>query len=567
MTMNGTMLTRTRAKTILLFSLCAFLLCVQIQAAEESDNALPYPPRTFIYVMDYSGSMDPMQPAIEAGRDMLSALLPEERTIEIKFAEKVLESEDRLDTVRETSVLTGLRAADQTLGKLWSANPEQKVTVLLFSDMHNTVQANDGRTRLTQAYFDEVERPELQELEKKWNEYVRDGKLHFYTLPWLYQLPNEDSERPTYPFDPTHTAYAALSEETLPNSQAEILRACVEAYAQVLTGGSGIEWVELSAVEAEGGLSVLLNESYRTFLFSEQALDNVVGDYSSSELGPWSLNSGANVHLLERTKSGTYLLTNLFGDTKVSALAVPQPRITIDITPKDPMCMESSVSIKVGVKAGREYLDYDGSNSDCMLQISAPSGKTEALTAEYGAGQNYYDFSFIPQEKGCYEVSVLYMSGDDVRSVSEWLEVSAFRVVLKGQARWDYEDLKDKLQKLEKGQTLDIRLADYYSTPYRRLEFMIEGAEENSAAEWDALSGENGEIKITARWEGDATLRYTINYYDISSGALDNSVDYSLKIEVQKAKPNIWSTVGVSAVAIAAVAIVIHHAHSNKREI
>ena len=79
----------------------------------------------------------------------------------------------------------------------------------------------------------------------------------------------------------------------------EILTACVEAYACVLTGSDGTWWTEAEISTSADTLTVSLEESYRTFLYLDQAPRGIDRDRGAVEFQAWTPSSGGCLLMID----------------------------------------------------------------------------------------------------------------------------------------------------------------------------------------------------------------------------------------------------------------------------
>lgn len=550
----------SRFLLILLLLLC--LLPVPAAAEEDVETDVPYPDRTFLYIVDCSASMEGYRDALNTGRQMLSDLLPKEKTIVIAFAgtAEVVPS-GILSFGGETSVLAGVQKADEVLNTLWSADPARQVTTILFSDMNSSVQAVDGVTPLTDASYDE-EAARLLEIQERWNQYTQAGNFNYYSLNWsVPPLPNER----TVFFSPISSgsgAHQPLDTQS-ENFTREILTACVEAYACVLTGSDGTRWTEAEASTSAGTPTVSQEESYRTFLYLDQAPDGIECNGRTVKLSPpWTTSSGGCVLMIENADSGLYTLYGVSTDAQILCLTIPQPKITVKVSPEPVVCFDN-VTISIGTVAGGSYLGYDDSNSSCLLNISGTSDdRPQVLSGDYNEDLSCYEVAFQPDRKGEYQITLYYtVYGDDrvLRTIPYPLDVGAYYIRLDAQTQREFNALRRQLQRISAGEEITFRLSDYYHTSYRQLAFVIEEPEDPTLATWEPGTDNTGTVTVRGLKEGETTLRCTINYYEEGIDMPDNSQELILKITVLPGKNRplpVWLIVTLSG-AVVAIAVII----------
>lgn len=544
-------------RSLVLFLLLCLLLIPAAATAplEDEETEIPYPDRAFLYVVDCSGSMEDYQNALNTGRQMLSDLLPEESTIVIAFNGKaeILPGGD-LTFGGQTSVLTGMEKADSVLEELWLTDPAQKVTAILFSDMNSTVEAADGYTLLTDASFQE-EAARLSEIEGRWNQYALLGNLNFYSLSWQSEPSPEEYTVSFSPISGGTGRFQPLDTESADFTR-EILKACVEAYACILTGSDEFQWAEATVIPSDSSPTVSLEESYRTFLYLNQIPNGITNSRGPVEFQPWYSTSGGCVLLIENTESELYTLDGVSEDSQVLYLTVPHPKITVNV-PDTVTCFDETV-FSIGIVAGDSYLGYDDSNSSCLLSITVPEEELpRVLSGSYNEVQGYYEFEFIPNKKGVHEITIYYtIFGNDqvLRTISCELDVEPYAIKLMGQAQREYRDLRVRLQEIREGEEISFLLSDYYTTQYRQLEFVVEGSEDPEIAIWEPISDGTGAVTVQGLKEGKTVLHYKINYYEDSLGTPENTEEFTLEIDVLPGDSSI--PVGL-IVGLAGTAVVI----------
>lgn len=555
---------------ILLLLLCLLLIpAVATVPLEDEKAEVPYPDRTFLYIVDCSSSMDNYQDALNTGRQMLSDLLPEESTIVISFSGKAeVHTTGELVFGGQTSVLAGIEKADSVLEELWSTDPARKVTAILFSDMNSTVEAADGRTLLTEE-SSQREQVRLSEIESRWSQYALLGNLNFYSLNW--QSKPSDGEYPVL-FSPISGGIGHFQPLDAENADfaREILKTCVEAYACVLTGSDEFRWAKAAAVPLGSSLTLSLDESYRTFLYLDQIPSGITNSRGSVKFLPWDSGSGGYVLMIENVKSGFYTLDGVSEDGRVLCLTIPQPKITVNVSQDTVTCFDD-VAFSIGIVAGDSYLGYDDSNSSCLLRITAPEEELpRVLSGWYNEEQGYYEFEFTPDKKGTHEITIYYtIFGNDqvLRTISYELDVKPYAIKLMGQAQREYRDLRVYLQKIQEGEEISFRLSDYYSTSYRQLEFIVEAPEEPEIAIWEPISDGTGAVTVRGLKEGKTVLRCKINYYEDGVDIPDNTEEFTLEINILPGEQSIsiWLIVGLAGAVTVIVVVSVLLVRRRKR--
>lgn len=542
------------------------LLCLPSipAAAEDAKTDVPYPDRTFLYIVDCSGSMEGYRDALNTGRQMLSDLLPEEKTTVIAFTGTAgVVPSGILSFGGQTSVLAGVEKADEVLNALWSADPAQQVTAILFSDMNSTVQAIDGHTPLTEVSKNE-EDARLLEIQKRWDQYAQTGNLNFYSLNWS-ATPAPGEYRVSFsPISGGSGAHQPVDTQSADFTR-EILTACVEAYACVLTGSDEARWTEAEISTSADTLTVSLGESYRTFLYLDQAPRGIDRDRGAVEFQAWTPSSGGCLLMIENADSGLYTFNGVSSDAQILCLTIPQPKITVKVSP-DPVICFDNVTISIGTVAGDSYLGYDDSNSSCLLKISGTGDDLgQVLSGNYNEDLGCYEVEFQPDRKGQYQITLYYtVYGNDhvLRTISRPLDVEAYYVRPGPQTQRELNALRRQLQQISAGEEITFCLSDYYYTSYRRLEYVIEEPEDPTLAMWEPGTDNTGTVTVRGLKEGETTLRCTINYYEEGIDTPDNSQELTMKIAVLPRKDHpipVWliATLAGATVAIAVVSILL----------
>lgn len=520
---------------------------------ENEKTEVPYPDRTFLYIVDCSNSMGDYQKALNTGRQMLSDLLPAESTIVISFNGKAeVYPTSELTFGGQTSVLAGIEKADSVLEELWSTDPARKVTAILFSDMNSTVEAVDGRTLLTEE-SSQREQVRLSEIESRWSQYARLGNLNFYSLNWRSKPSSIEFPVSFSPISGGTGHFQPLDAENADFTR-EILKTCVEAYACVLTGSDEFRWAEATAAPSGSSLTVSLDESYRTFLYLNQIPSGITNSRGSVKFRLWDSGSSGYVLMIENAESGLYTLEGVSEDGQVLCLTVPQPKITVNVSQDTVTCF-GDVAFSIGIVAGDSYLGYDDSNSSCLLRIAAPGEElTRVLPGRYNESLGYYEFEFTPEKKGTHEITIYYtIFGNDqvLRKISYALDVKPYAIKLMGQAQREYRDLRVHLQKIQKGEEISFRLSDYYTTSCRQLEFVVEAPEDPETAIWEPISDGTGAVTVRGLKEGKTVLRYKINYYEDGVDTPDNTEEFTMEIIVllEDSSIPVWLIIVLSGAA------------------
>lgn len=543
----------------LLYAVC--LICIMpcsVLAAEEGE--VPYPPRTFLYIADCSGSMGKYKEALETGRQMICDLLPENTTV-VAFRSDAQIVSGTLSFGGETSVLSGIELADEALADFWQKDQEQKVTAILFSDMDSTVEAADGKTYLQDASF-RAEAARLRDIEQRWLRYDAEGKLNFYLLCWNPEKPEG------YPVSFMPIRKNMDDSQTFkikqPDSAEEILKTCVEAYSRVLTGSDVAQWCEADGRYSEGVLSLPLTESYRTFLYIDGGCGSI--DTSVEELREWHCNEKTIVMLNNTEQGGECRINDISADSKVSLFCIPQPQVSVEQSAESVMCYDT-VTFSVGTMAGEQYIGYAVSDSNCSVKVTGPDGE-ESLLPLYNEEKKCYEIKYTPQKNGEYEFSILYLIKGDkpiTRKLSYKIKAQPYEIVLHGQAQRGYQALCTGLQRLQAGTDFSFCLSDYYTTPYRRLEFIVDEPESSEVAVWDPVSDEKGEVTIRPCAKGSTKLHYTICYYEDGDSEPDYTVGYDLEIDVApKGSSEIPPILIAGTVGAAIILILIYYFKKRK---
>ena len=547
----------------------AFLLLYLLTVpatAELEEEEIPYPDRTFLYIVDCSGSMKDYQDVLNAGRQMLSDLLPAENTIVVAFSEKsYVVSDGSLHFGGQTSVLAGVELADNILDELWAVNPEQKVTAILFSDMYSTVEAADGSTWLTEDTF-HAESQRLSDIEARWSQYALQGKLKFYSLNWNFESPPDGFLISFSPFTGGVGNFPPLEIRGKESAQ-EILKACVGAYSCVLTGSDAFAWVEAKTAQSDPFLTIFLEDSYRTVLYLEQAPNSISNSDGTVKFRSWPVPFGGCVLMIENAADGLYTLDGISADGQALCLTIPQPQIVVDVSADTVICFDE-ITISIGGTAGQGYLDYDASNSTCLLKIAVPEEEVPVvLPGSYNVDRGCYEFSYRPEKKGGHDITIFYTvygNGQVPRKILYQLNVDPFRIVLKGDSLRKFQDLRRQLQQIEEGSEFSFKLSDYYTTPLRRLEFIVGESDDPEIAVWEPVSDAAGEVNIRGLQEGYTILHYTINYYEEGVDTPDNTEELTLAVLVHLAPDPvppywIWGVIAaVSAASIGITCLILH---------
>lgn len=525
-----------------------------VPAMAEASDSVPYPPRTFLYIVDCSGSMSSYQDALNEGRQMLLDLLPD-NTIVVPFAEKVYPATASLTFDKNTSVLAGIRDADERLEKLWADNPDQEVTAVLFSDMYSTVESDGSNAELIEGSEEcESEIEELANIASRWSEYVWEGKLRFYSLNWSSDP--SDGVRMPFPVPPPPAESAGPLPSIVPDN-AEILKTCVEVYAGVLTGRNSAEWKQAETKWSDDVLTVPLDERYREFLYLSERPSRAIGP-GGEVLKCWGPPDGC-ILLVEGAGEGVCSIEGVSTTAQVMSFTIPKPALDVSFS-TDPMSVFNPVTISVGVTDGKSYLDYDDSNSTCFLKVLAPGDSTpQVLTSSYDPVQNIHGFTFVPETLGDYEFMLSYMifgAEQDVRELVFEKESVCTAPVPDGQQFREYIALSQKLQALEKGAEVQFTLSNYYEKPNIGLEFVVEAPEDDAVAAWDSSMDETGTVTVQGRGPGSTVLRYTINCYLEGEDAPCCSEAHELSISVTATRQSALKIVLAAVVGIVVLAVV-----------
>ena len=540
-----------------LWSALAALMLIWLLTAPamaEMVDTVPYPPRTFLYIVDCSGSMADYQEVLNVGRQMLLDLLPPENTIVIAFAEAPRDVTDSLEFGGGTSVLAGIRAADKILEELWTDNPEQEVTAVLFSDMYSTVQADNNTVTLvkdedeTSVYS--LENKELIDIASRWTDYVWGGKLRYYSLNWPYDSSEEMSKgvHIQFPVPPPPSENGNLFPSTVPGN-ADILKTCVEVYAGVLTGRSSGGWKSAASTWTDEVLTVALDERYREFLFLDEVPRRAVGP-GGEELKSWSLPDGCLL-LVEGGVEGICSIEGTSANAEILSFTIPQPKLEVNFS-ADPMSIYDLTTISVAVTDGRNYFGYDDSNSVCFLDVTAPGESTPwVLSSSYNSLKNSHEFTYTPETLGKHEFRITYMvlgAEQIVRELVYAKDSVCTPPVPNVQQMREYSALSQKLLNLEKGKEIQFTLSNYYEKQHVRLEYVVEAPEDDTIAVWEVTAEGIGTVTVQGCGNGNTVLHYTINCYLDGEDMPCYSVEYELPISV-KAPPKPLLNIAVMAVA------------------
>jgi len=532
-----------------------------VPAGAEDMEAVPYPARTFLYIVDCSGSMKNYQEVLNVGRQMLLDLLPKENTIVVAFKNQPYTPEDTLQFSGETSVLSGIMRADEILEELWHQNPEQEVTAVLFSDMCSTVAASDGMTPLTEALA-QAENEQMADIAKRWNGYTAADKLRVYSLNWSTNTSEDEEE--VFPMSftvlPPPSAdtdiFRPLDSSSDEFSQ-EMLKLCVEVYASVLTGGSGFEWEDTSGTWADDILTVPLSERYREFLFLNEVPTRVVGP-SEETLKCWPLSDGC-ILMLESGEAEVCSIEGVSSDTAVQSLVIPQPRIEVTSS-EESMTLFSPVTISVAATDGKNYLGYDSSNSICLLKVTAPEEEMpQMLSCEYDLTQNSYQFTYTPEALGSHTFELTYIvlgAEPATRTFSFEKEAAATCPEPSGYRLRDYRDLTQNLQNMTKEKDIEFKLSDYFMDPHMQLEFVVKGPKDPKIATWESSTDQTGEVTVQGVGAGTTTLQYTVKGYIDGSDTPCCSENYELTICVTSSTQRLVPVVLIAAAIAVAIAVI-----------
>lgn len=528
-------------------------LLVMPTAAETAGN-VPYPPRTFLYIVDCSGSMSGYKEILNLGRQILLDLLPD-NTIVVAFAEDILPTTDgQLKFDGNTSILAGIRGADRVLEELWANNPEQQVTAVLFSDLRSTVEAdNSGKELDRDSEQCKAEIDQLAEIARRWSGYVWEDKLRFYTLNWVSTRPT--GVPMTFPVPPPPSETADPLPSIVPTN-ADILKTCVEVYAGVLTGRSSAEWEHAAGVWSGDVLTVALDDRYRSFLYLDQTPSRAIGP-GGEELKSWSLTDGCLL-MVEGGAEGICTIEGVSADAQVLSFTIPQPKLEVNFS-ADPMSIFDPVTISIAVTDGKNYLSYDDSNSICFMEITAPGEAIpQVLSSSYDPLQHCHEFTFTPEALGDYEFKLTYMilgAETDNRELVFTKEAVCTPPTPNAQQFREYSALSQKLLNLEKGSEVQFSLSSYYEKPNLRLEFVVAEPEDNTVAAWNPTADQSGNVTVRGNEAGSTVLRYTINCYLDCEDTPCSSVEYELSISVKPVPQK--SSMNIALIAIGLVAAVV----------
>lgn len=508
------------------------------EAADTVPAAVPYPPRTFLYIVDCSGSMNNYQEVLNQGRQILLDLLPE-NTIVVPFTDgnpnKRLFTENGslvFDKYANTSILAGIREADRTLEELWANDPGQQVTAVLFSDLYSTVEAGSSTPLVEGSEQCNAEIEELGGIARRWSGYVMANKLRFYTLNWPSASSNGQPSGVYMPFP-----VPSPSSDPLPfvvPTNADILKICVEVYAAVLTGRSGGEWEPLDW--SGGTLTVELDDWYRKFLYVDQTTSPVDAS-GDREPKSWFLTGGCLL-LVEGGTGESCTIEGIPAGAQVLSFTIPQPKLETNFS-TDPMPIFDPVSISVAATDGKNYLGYDDSNSICFLEVTAP-GETipQVLSSSYNPLENCHEFTFTAEALGSHKFKLTYMilgANTDSRELSFEKEAVCTPPAPNPQQFREYTALSQKLINLEQGGEVQFSLSSYYEKPNIRLEFVVEEPGDNKVAAWNPTADETGTVTVQGNGAGSTVLRYTINCYLDGESVPCASVEHELSVSVKAA--------------------------------
>ena len=550
--------------------LLAWTLAVPVMA--ESNLSLPYPARTFLYVVDCSTSMQNHQQALDAGRQMLMDLLPEELTTVVAFKGRPYTPTGTLSFGGDTSVLAGIQEADSVLEDLWAEDPSREITVVLFSDLYSSVEAVDGSARLTVAVSEQEQR-KLDLIAQRWNGHVLDDKLRYYSLNWSYgESPRPQGYRMSF-FVPSPQLDGTDSVQPIDpgDSSWKILKTCVEVGAHVMTGSTGGEWQTSDGTWTGSGLEVMLGERYRGFFYLNDKPDHVF-NAAGEEQKCYDLSDDLSDGCLVKVEEGmkeTFVFEGVSPDTTVMSFIIPQPKLKL--TPsKEPMLLFEPATISVGVTDGRNYLGYDDNSGSCFLRITAP-GKAvpETPPATYDSAQKVFTFPYTPEVLGTHTIELTYMiSGPNpiVRKILFEKEVECPEPAPYNSL--EYSALLRKFLDLSKGSAYSVNLSEHFEDPNLRLEFVVQEPEDPDIAVWDTTADEIGAVNIQACGVGSTILRYTVNQYLPGIDKPVGSKDFKMTISVQPSPfPVPYIIVAAVAVSAALAVVVIIIVRGRKRKI
>lgn len=551
------------------------LVWLLVLPAVAETATVPYPPRTFLYIVDCSGSMRDYQQALNQGRQLLLDLLPE-NTIVVAFAENRLPITDgKLRFGGNTSILTGIREADRVLEELWANSPEQQITVVLLSDMCSTVEADHPTIPIDKNSTQcEAEIEQLTDIAKRWSNYVLADKLRFYTLNWASTSSEGQSAGVYMPFFvPSPNPETADPVPSTMPTNADILKTCVEVYAGVLTGRSSAEWQHTAGNWSGNIMTVALDDRYRSFLYLDQTPSCAI-DPKGESMKIWSLPDGCCLLLAEGGEKESCTIEGVSADVQILTFTIPQPKLEVSFS-ADPMSIFDPVTILVAATDGKNYIGYDDSNSVCFLEVTAPGeSNPQVLSSSYDPLQSCYEFTFIPEILGDYKFKLTYMilgaNTDSQELVFEKKAVCTLPVS-NGQQLREYTALSQKLINLEQGSEIKFSLSSYYEKPNIRLEFVVEEPEDSTIASWNPTADETGTVTVRANAVGSTVLRYTINCYLGEDSVPCSSVEHELSVSVKEIPPKfsinlVFTAVGLTLFAVVLVIVSLYRKNHVKED-
>ena len=541
--------------------IAALLILPSTAMAEENQESGQYPARQYIYIVDCSGSMEDFETMINMGRTILMDLLPVSSTVVVAFNEQAFLADDGVQFGGNTSVLAGLRLADQTLEDIWATAPDKEVTVILLSDMRGNVSAEDGVTVMT----DEIsarEGKELLSIGNRWSQYILERKLNFFSLRW--KSGNDESSDGVH-----YVVFSPVGGNYMEFSVPDIIRTCIEAYSCVLTGTDEFHWMEVGR-QKDRSFVVTLEESYRTFLYLSAIPEQIRypnGESRSIDQIPfWEFDSGECLVMLESIQEGDYELIcspleDSSADTAVYCLQIPFPRFNIEISPKKLHCF-SPITISANVTAGKSYLDYNSGNGSCIIKIDSPGEDTpQLISAIYDAEKLCYTATVTPQTPGEYNITATLYDLDNtvlMRNATAKVTVEPFTVELFGQYLRAYNALSAMLENMIVDDEVDISLSNYYSTQFQTLRFIVDKPENQEIATWEEVNDNEGRITVKAIGPGVSELHYRIDYYDFGSDTLNASKEYTMTIRVARAPSRFgWIAVIAGCTVVLSTGIVM----------
>ena len=508
---------------------CSLPLTIHAEEAER----IPYPHRTFIYVVDCSGSMGKHQTDLERGKQIISDLLPSENTTIIAFNNRPYITEEKLAFTGETSILSAIRYTNEYINNLWQENPSEKITIILFSDMCSSVSADDGTTKLnkTTAASEQIE---LSELEADWKIHIDAGSLKFYSLSRIAEEYEKEDDEFSMEFNPQSSDGIEKNYElSINKSSQDIIKSCVQAYSYVLTESNTAHWEESNGMFSEGTVSLTLNESYRTFLYFSDLTDGIP---KSDTYKRWEIHyPDKYLLMLSNLSDNTDKFFEINEEAKIDCFIIPQPQLVFKASSDSPECFDA-LKFTIGISDGQNYLGYDTSNSFCSLEAIPPGQPQTTLTLVYDDASKCYETTYIPAYKGEHKITGFYLlrgTEEIKRTIEKNIDVSPYSIKLKGQLLDNYRYMADDLRNLyDTDSPYEINLSDYYMTQFRRIEFIVEQPTAPEIADWNTCSDNIGKIVIKPNGMGSTILKYTINYYDPETNLLDHSQNLSLKIYV-----------------------------------